>query len=81
MGYFRVVPKKEKKKKFPHIEKFEKEKIKGVFEGFNYERDFAFFCWETNEFYENVNYLGIKIPIGKKEHLQKFKNFIIKNAV
>lgn len=29
--------------------------------------------------HENVVYLGIKIPIGKKEHIQKFKNFASKN--
>lgn len=55
------------------------QKLTGVFEEMNYERDFKFQCFETGEVYENVIYQGIKIPIGKKEHIQKFKNFAAKN--
>lgn len=51
------------------MDSFVDQKITGVFETFNYERNFVFHCWETKECWEKVNYLGVKIPIGKKDHI------------
>lgn len=66
-----MIPKKDRKKKvkYPTLEKFIDKKITGVLECFNFERDFVFECKETNDLYENFHYLGIKLPIGKKDHL------------
>lgn len=44
----------------------------------NYDRDFQFYCNETGTMYEKVAFAGIKIPIGKKDHIQAFKNFASK---
>lgn len=51
----------------------------GIFEEINFDRDFKFYCFETEEMYESVHYLGVKMPIGKKDHVLKFKNFASKN--
>lgn len=63
----------------PALEEFIDKKVTGIFEEINYERDFKFYCFETKEMYENVHYVGIRMPIGKKDHIVKFKNFAAKN--